>query len=77
MNLYTTLQELNRVRKAALSIGFFELFPSLASLLEREALSLPNNHHPSTPLQLNHAAKVLRSSKVYDVNHHIHPLTIN
>lgn len=70
-------KELNRVRKAALSIGFFELFAPLASLLEREARSLNPSAHPSCRLQLTHAAGVLRSSKALDANQHIHPLPIN
>ncbi|ELU02608.1 hypothetical protein CAPTEDRAFT_229105 [Capitella teleta] len=48
-------KELNRVRRAALSFGFYELLESAAQLLERECTQLPGNAHPDAAFQLTHA----------------------
>lgn len=53
-------KELNRIRRAALSIGFCELLDTLAIVFEKEASSLPPNANPDCALQLKHAALNLK-----------------
>lgn len=49
-------QELNRIRRAALSLGFVQLLDGLASLFEREIALLPANASPDCAIQLKHTA---------------------
>ena len=53
-------KELNRLRRAALSFGFYGLIEGLASILERECRMLPGSAHPEAALQLTHAVSCLR-----------------
>ncbi|KAG4069438.1 hypothetical protein HA402_001737 [Bradysia odoriphaga] len=53
-------KELNRIRRAALSLGFVELLDGLSSLFEREIALLPSNASPDCALQLKHTAMELR-----------------
>lgn len=53
-------KELNRIRRAALSIGFCELLDTLALIFEKEASMLPPNANPDCSLQLKHAAMNLK-----------------
>lgn len=54
------VQELNRIRRAALSLGFVELLDGLSTLFEREVLLLPQNVSPDCSIQLKHSALELR-----------------
>uniref|UniRef100_K1QCB8 UPF0464 protein C15orf44 n=1 Tax=Magallana gigas TaxID=29159 RepID=K1QCB8_MAGGI len=71
------LQELNRLRRAALSFGFHDLFEAMASMLDRECTMLPGSAHPDAALQLTHAANVLRSEMATDIAQVILPLRTN
>lgn len=53
-------KELNRIRRAALSIGFCELLDTLAVIFEKEATMLPPNANPDCSMQLKHAAMNLK-----------------
>lgn len=53
-------KELNRIKRAALSLGFVELLDGLAIILEREISLLPPNASPDCALQLKHSAIELR-----------------
>nr|CAD7442353.1 unnamed protein product [Timema bartmani] len=66
--------ELNRVRRAAISIGFISLLEGLADIFERECTLLPGAAHPDCALQLTHAAGVLRKPYSRDINFSIAPL---
>uniref|UniRef100_A0A8C4DUH4 von Willebrand factor A domain-containing protein 9 n=1 Tax=Dicentrarchus labrax TaxID=13489 RepID=A0A8C4DUH4_DICLA len=56
----TFYKELNRLRKAALAFGFWELLKGVADLLERECTLLPDSAHPDAAFQLSHAAQQLK-----------------
>jgi hypothetical protein len=73
-NSTVLLQELNRVRRAAISFGFIELLDGLAAIFERECTLLPGAAHPDCALQLTHAAGVLHKSYSRDVKQNITPL---
>lgn len=67
-------EELNRLKRAALSLGFHELLEAMASTLERESSVLPPTSEPDCHLQLTHAAQELRSSRVFDLEYVIQPV---
>ena len=69
-----SFQELNRLRKAALSFGFFDLLDAVSQLLERECTMLPGNAHPDAALQLTHAANILTSDAAREMNYTITPM---
>jgi len=71
------VQEMNRIRRAALSFGFHELLEAMATMLERECTLLPGTAHPSASMQLSHAANGLRSPAALDIVHTIMPLQTN
>lgn len=75
--LFSGLKELNRLRRAALSFGFHDLFEAMASMLDRECTMLPGSAHPDAALQLTHAANVLRSEMATDIAQVILPLRTN
>ncbi|KAF7699057.1 integrator complex subunit 14 [Silurus meridionalis] len=56
----TFYKELNRLRKAALGFGFWDLLKGVAELLERECTLLPDSAHPDAAFQLSHAAQQLK-----------------
>ncbi|RWS07210.1 hypothetical protein B4U79_07603 [Dinothrombium tinctorium] len=56
-------KELNKFRRAALTIGFYEVIDGLATILERECTLLPGSAHPEAALQLTHAVNALRSAR--------------
>jgi len=64
-------KELNRLRRAALSMGFLDLMDTMAAVLERECTLLPHNSHPDCALQLTHATGILRSAISRDIRHNI------
>lgn len=59
-------KELNRIKKAALSLGFMDLLDSLAVIFEREVSQLPANASPDCAIQLKHAAHELRKMFNHD-----------
>lgn len=73
------LQELNRLRKAALAFGFLDLLKGVADMLERECTLLPDTAHPDAAFQLTHAAQQLKvastgASEYAAYDHNIAPL---
>ncbi|EPY81714.1 hypothetical protein CB1_000715024 [Camelus ferus] len=73
------LQELNRLRKAALAFGFLDLLKGVADMLERECTLLPDTAHPDAAFQLTHAAQQLKlastgTSEYAGYDHNITPL---
>ncbi len=71
------VQELNRLRRAALSFGFTDLLEAMSQLLERECTQLPGTAHPDAALQLTHAANALRSNIATDISQNILPMRTN
>ncbi|CAG5017763.1 unnamed protein product [Parnassius apollo] len=71
-------KELNRLRRAAISLGFSELLTCVGSALERECASLPSSAPPECALQLAHAAAALRDPRTaLDIKHTLQPLATN
>ncbi|XP_063833469.1 integrator complex subunit 14 [Ostrinia nubilalis] len=71
-------KELNRLRRAAISLGFSELLTCVGSALERECASLPASAPPECALQLAHAAAALRDPRTaLDIKHTLQPLAAN
>ncbi|KAL1513544.1 hypothetical protein ABEB36_002944 [Hypothenemus hampei] len=70
-------KELNRLRKAAISLGFQELLTGLSCIFEQECMQLPGNAHPDCALQLHHAADLLRKSHNRDIKFTLTPLQTN
>ncbi|KAK5647372.1 hypothetical protein RI129_002264 [Pyrocoelia pectoralis] len=70
-------KELNRLRKAAISLGFLDLLNGLAYIFEQECTQLPGSAHPDCALQLTHAADVLRKTQNKDIKFVILPLHTN
>ena len=64
-------KELNRIKKAALSTGFYELLDGVATVFERECALLPGTAHPDCALQLTHAATELRKRQAYEPDYAI------
>jgi len=71
---FIILQELNRLRRAAISFGFVELLEGVADIFERECTMLPGTAHPDCALQLTHAAGILRRPCARDANYAIPPM---
>lgn len=67
-------KELNRLRKAAISLGFHDLLTGLACIFDHECLQLPGTAHPDCALQLQHAAELLRKSQNRDIKFILMPL---
>ncbi|XP_016997822.2 integrator complex subunit 14 [Drosophila takahashii] len=68
-------KELNRIRRAALALGFVELLEALAMLLEKECAHLSlNGASNECTLQLQHAATELRKTSNRDIKSTIIPL---
>ncbi|XP_052861726.1 integrator complex subunit 14 [Anopheles cruzii] len=65
-------KELNRIRRAALSLGFVELLEGLAHIFEREIGTLPLSASPDCALQLTHASIELRKQSNRDPKTIIH-----
>lgn len=68
-------KELNRIRKAALSIGFYELLDGVASIFEKECAILPGTAHPECAMQLAHAALELRKPQAYEPEYNVTSLS--
>ena len=71
------LQELNRLRQAALSLGMTELLEGISTMLERECTLLPGTAHPDAALQLTHAAKAIKNAINRRYDYAIQPLSTN
>ena len=67
-------KELNRLKRAALCLGFYELLDGVASIFEREGLTMPQTFHPECSRQLGHVANELRSRAAMSVDYVISPL---
>ncbi|KAI5634756.1 transmembrane and TPR repeat-containing protein 4 [Phthorimaea operculella] len=78
LNNFPHGRELNRLRRAAISLGFSELLTCVGSALERECQSLPSTAPPECALQLAHAAAALRDPRTaLDIKHTLQPLAAN
>ena len=66
-------KELNRLKKAAVCMGFYELLEGLAQICERECSLLPANVSPDCAIQLTYVAHVLRSPECYNAKQMIQP----
>lgn len=70
-------KELNRIRRAALSIGFVELLEAMATLFDKEAINLAAvNANPECTIQLKHAALELRKPSNRDLKISIVPVPV-
>ncbi|XP_033211888.1 integrator complex subunit 14 isoform X2 [Belonocnema kinseyi] len=67
-------KELNRLRRAALSMGFVELLEGLALIFERECTLLPPNLHPDCTIQMGHVAEMLRKPYSRELKNNITPV---
>ncbi|XP_015603703.1 integrator complex subunit 14 [Cephus cinctus] len=67
-------KELNRLRRAALSMGFVELLEGLASIFERECTLLPPNLNPDCTIQMGHVAEMLRKPYSRELKNNITPV---
>ena len=67
-------RELNRLKRAALCIGFHGLLEGIAMTFERECQILPDGSHPDCALQLTHAAGELRRREAVDLEWEIRPM---
>ncbi|XP_063990643.1 integrator complex subunit 14 [Diachasmimorpha longicaudata] len=67
-------KELNRLRRAALSMGFVELLEGLASIFERECTLLPPNLHLDCTIQMGHVAEMLRKPYSRELKNNITPV---
>merc|ERR1719400_840496 len=65
-------KELNRLRKAAVCLGFYEPLGGLAQICERECSLLPANVSPDCAIQLTYVSQVLRSQESFNAKpeHH-------
>ena len=66
-------KELNRLKKAAVCMGFYELLEGMAQICERECSLLPANVSPDCAIQLTYVAHVLRSNECYNPKQVIQP----
>jgi len=66
-------KELNRLKRAAVCLGFYELLEGVAQICDRECTLLPANVSPDCAIQLTYVASVLRSPECYNVKHVITP----
>ncbi|XP_037809928.1 integrator complex subunit 14 [Lucilia sericata] len=70
-------KELNRIRRAALSIGFVELLEAMATLFDKEAINLAAvNANPECTIQLKHASIELRKPSNRDLKISIVPVPV-
>lgn len=68
------IQDLNKLRRAALSFGFVEILDGLADVFDRECTLLPSSVHADCALQLTHAAERLRGPSAKDAKFTIPPM---
>ena len=67
-------KELNRLRRAALSMGFVELLDGLAAIFDRECTQLPPNLHLDCTIQMGHVAEMLRKPYSRELKNNITPV---
>ncbi|PIK61392.1 putative von Willebrand factor A domain-containing protein 9 [Apostichopus japonicus] len=70
-------KELNRIRRAAMTLSMMDLLQGLSEMLERECTLLPGTAHPDAALQLTHAARMITLSFSEGYNYSISALTTN
>jgi len=70
-------KELNKVRRAALTFGFYELFEGVALMLQREMTNTNNMANQEMLLQLNHCIFCLRSPEFREFRKDIQPFIAN
>jgi len=70
-------KELNRVRKAALSFGFYDLFEGIALMLQRELNNMSSTNNPEILLQLQHCINCLRLPEFKEFRKDISPFVTN
>ncbi|XP_012151504.1 integrator complex subunit 14 isoform X4 [Megachile rotundata] len=66
-------KEVNRLRRAAASMGFVELLEGLACILERECTLLPPNLNPDCTIQMGHVASMIRKPEFLELRYNIPP----
>ncbi|KAG7201923.1 hypothetical protein KM043_004633 [Ampulex compressa] len=66
-------KEVNRLRRAASSMGFVELLEGLACILERECTLLPPNLNPDCTIQMGHVASMIRKPEFLEIRYNIPP----
>ena len=66
-------KELNRLKRAACCLGFYELLDGVATIFEHESVTMPQTFHPDCSRQLRHAAYELRSKASLNVDYVISP----
>ncbi|XP_033341306.1 integrator complex subunit 14 [Megalopta genalis] len=66
-------KEVNRLRRAAASMGFVELLEGLACILERECTQLPPNLNPDCTIQMGHVASMIRKPEFLELRYNIPP----
>ncbi|CAF0858318.1 unnamed protein product [Brachionus calyciflorus] len=66
-------KELNRVRKAALTFGFYELFQGLSKMFERELINSASSYNADSTAQLTHVIRCLNSPEYKDFRKDIQP----
>merc|ERR1712025_711168 len=66
-------KELNRLKRAAVCMGFYELLDGLAQICERECSLLPANVSPDCAIQLTYVSQVLRSQECFSAKQNIMP----
>ena len=66
-------KELNKVRKAALSFGFYELFDGVAQMLQREMTNHNNMSNQEMMVQLTHCICCLRAPDFREYRKDIQP----
>lgn len=67
---------MNRVRRAALSIGFYDLLQGLIKILEREVINYQSLYTPESILQINHCINCLSSIEYFDYRKDIQPFVM-
>lgn len=70
---FLLFKELNRVRRAALTFGFYELFQGLSKMLDRELHHFANSYNNEATFQLTHVIKCLNSNEFKDFRKDIQP----
>ncbi|RMZ94295.1 von Willebrand factor A domain-containing 9 [Brachionus plicatilis] len=68
-------KELNRVRKAAITFGIYELFQGLSRMFERELVNSANSYNAEASAQLGHVIRCLNLPEHKDYRRDIQPWT--
>ena len=73
--LFFCAKELNRVRKAALAYGFYEVFQCLSEMLSKELVQSGSTYSPECLFQLTHVIQCLNSNEYKNIRKDIQPIT--